>query len=247
MSVESVLREDRQGIDLVARVPRGIPKHEWALLLGDTLHNLRSAFDAVAWGMAHFDNAQPARPRSVYFPICDDRKQWNDAKKAWISELDPEFQRRLQIMQPYNYVSPGKPSVLRILHDLDIQDKHKDLLTVSADMNGLSLDGLLFEYEDADAETMPRLEMKSDVRFGDGVVLGTLHAGAAIKTLGQIVLRPAMQIQLSWEGQTFDVGSMLTQFVTATRRYLDILMHGLAPTDDAEDEWSAMDVAWSPS
>jgi hypothetical protein len=70
VSVEAVLREDRQGIDLIARVPRGIPKHEWSLGLGDALHNLRSAFDAVAWGMAHFDDAKPARPKRVAFPTA---------------------------------------------------------------------------------------------------------------------------------------------------------------------------------
>lgn len=127
------------------------------------------------------------------------------------------------------------PSVLRMLHDLNIQDKHKDFLTVSADMNGLSLDGAFFKYEDADVVATPRLEMKSDVKFGEGAVLGTLHAGASIETMGQMFLRPAMQVQLTWEGQTFDVGLMLTQFTAETRRYLDIFVHGLAPMHDGED------------
>jgi hypothetical protein len=150
-------------------------------------------------------------------------------------------------MQPFNYVPPGMLSVIQMLHDLDIQDKHKDFLTVSADMNGLSLDGAFFKYEDANVVAKPRLEMRTDVTFGDGVVLGTLHAGATIETLGQMQLRPAMQVQLSWEGQTFDVGSMLTQFITETRRYLDILMHGLAPLDRGEGDWLPMDVETLPS
>ncbi|RNE67443.1 hypothetical protein [Cryobacterium tepidiphilum] len=247
VSVEGVLRDDRQGIDLVASVPRGIPKHEWALLLGDALHNFRSAFDALAWGMAHFNDAQPSKPKSIYFPICNDQKQWNDAVKSWVGELDPEFQHRLHVLQPFNYLPPGMLSLLRMLHDLDIQDKHKDFLTVSADMNGLSLDGAFFKYEDADVVATPRLEMRTDVKFGDGVVLGTLHAGANIETLGRMILRPVMQVQLTWEGQTFDVGSMLTQFVTETRRHLDILMHGLAPLDDGEGEWLPLDVESLPS
>lgn len=247
VSVEGVLRDDRQGIDLVARVPRGLPKHEWALLLGDALHNFRSAFDALAWGMAHFNDAQPTKTKSVYFPVCNDRKQWKDAMKAWVGELDSEFQHRLHTMQPFNYVPPGMPSVLRMLHDLDIQDKHKDFLTVSADMNELSLDGTFFKYEDADVATVPHLEMEPNAKFGDGVVLGTLHAGATIETVGQMFLRPAMQIQLTWEGETYDVGSMLTQFITETRRYLDILMHGLAPLDDGERQWLPMEVSASPS
>lgn len=242
VTVEGVLREDRQGIDFVARVPRGIPKHEWALLLGDALHNFRSAFDALAWGMAHFNDAHPTKPKSIYFPICTDQKQWNEAVKSWVGELDPEFQHRLQLMQPFTYALPDTPSVLRMIHDLDIQDKHKDFLTVSADMNGLSLDGAFFKYKDAAVEATPRLEMKPEVRFADGAVLGTLHAGASIETMGQMFLRPAMQVQLTWDGQIFDVGTMLTQFITETRRCLDILMHGLAPVDENEDEWSTMNV-----
>lgn len=235
VQVEGVLRDDRQGIDFVARVPRGIPKHEWALLLGDALHNLRSSFDALAWGMAHFSDAQPIKPKSISFPVCNDQRQWDNAMKSWVGELHPEFQRRLHILQPFNYVTLGTPSLLRMLHDLDIQDKHKDFLTVTGDMNGLSLDGVVFKYEDADMVATPRLEMKTNVKFGDGAVLGSLHAGATIETLGQIILRPAMHLQLTWEGQTFAIGSMLTQFVTESRRYLDILMRGLAPLDDVED------------
>ncbi|HEY9308181.1 MAG TPA: hypothetical protein VIP82_10310, partial [Microbacterium sp.] len=133
VSVDAVLSEDRQGIDLVARVPRGIPKHEWSLDLGDALHNLRSAFDAVAWGMATFKDASPTNPRKVTFPICEEEKQWNEAVKTWVSEIHPEFQERLRIMQPFTYAAGGL-SVLSMLHGLDIQDKHRDILTVSADL-----------------------------------------------------------------------------------------------------------------
>jgi hypothetical protein len=246
VTVEAVLREDRQGLDFVARVPRGIPKHEWSLMLGDALHNFRSAFDALAWGMAHFNDAQPPKPKAIYFPICTEPKQWNDALKSWVGELDPEFQHRLRIMQPFNYVPPGIPSVLRMIHDLDIQDKHKDFLTVSADMNGLALDGAVFKYEDADIVATPRIEMRTDVKFADGVVLGTLHAGATVEMVGQVFLRPTMQVQLTWEGRTYDVGTMLPQFITETRRCLDILMHGLAPVDDPDGKWSEMDVEVGP-
>lgn len=188
VSVDAVLREDRQGIDLVARVPRGIPKHEWSLDLGDALHNLRSAFDAVAWGMAHFNDARPTRPKRVTFPICDDEQQWNEAIKAWVGEIHPEFQERLRTLQPFTYALDG-PTVLSVLHDLDIQDKHRDILTVSADLHGLNLGGS-FEFEDHDVQAVPRVEMRPDVKFLDGAVLGTIHAGAPIRMLGQMILRP---------------------------------------------------------
>lgn len=244
VSVESVLRDDRQGIDLIARVPRGIPKHEWSLSLGDALHNFRSAFDAVAWGMAHFDDAKPARPKQVSFPICENETQWNKAVKSWVGDLHPDFQARLRLMQPFTY-APGQVTVLSMLHELDIQDKHRDILNVSADLHGINLGGS-YEYADPAAQAVPRVEMCSDVRFADGVVLGTIHAGAEIRMPDQVILRPAMKAQLAYRDSTYEVMPMLQQFVVETRRYLDILMHGLASPDDRDAEWMPLDVGPPP-
>lgn len=247
VSIDAVLREDRLGIELVARVPKGIPKHEWSLDLGDAIHNLRSAFDAVAWGMAHFNHAEPTRPKSVSFPICTEQKQWEKALNDWVGDLHPELQERLRIIQPFTYMPAGGVSVLSVLHDLDIQDKHRDILTVSADVQAINLGGF-FEYEDHDTPATPRVDMLSDVKFGDGVVLGTIHAGAPIRMVGQLVLRPAMKVQLTYRDTTYDVMPMLQQFVTETRRHLDILLFGLASSDEPDEpdgaEWSPMD--WGP-
>jgi hypothetical protein len=231
VSVDAVLREDRQGIDLVVRVPRGIPKHEWSLDLGDALHNLRSAFDAVAWGMAHFNDAQPTRPRRVAFPICDERKLWDDAVRDWIGEIHPEFQERLRIMQPFTYMPAGGLSVLSMLHDLDIQDKHRDILTVSTDVHEIHADGS-YEYDDHDTPASPRIDMRSDVKLEDGVVLGTIHAGAPIRMVGRMIIRPAIKVQLTHRDTTHDVMSMLQQCLVETRRCLDILMSGLVAPDE---------------
>jgi hypothetical protein len=242
VSVDAVLCEDRMGIDLVARVPKGIPKHEWSLDLGDALHNLRSAFDAVAWGMAHFKDAEPARPKSVHFPICTEEKQWKKTVSDWVGDINPELQERLRIMQPFTYVPTGQVSLLSILHDLDIQDKHRDILTVIADFEGVDLGGS-FQYEDPSTPAFPRVEMKDDVKFGDGVVLGTIHARAPIQMVGQMILRPAIKVQLVHEGKTYDVMPLLQQFVQETRRYLDILLFGLAPPEDRDGaEWLQMEV-----
>lgn len=244
VSIDAVLREDRLGIDLVARVPKGVPKHEWSLDLGDALHNFRSAFDAMAWGIAHFNDTEPTRPKSVYFPICTEEKQWRKALNDWVGDIHPEFQERFRIMQPFTYTPAGGVSVLSMLHDLDIQDKHRDILTVSADLTGLSFDGS-FTYEDYDIPAVPRLDMLSNIKFGDGVVLGTLHAGAPIRMVGQMTLRPAMKVQITYQDTTYDVMPMLEQFVTKTRRYLDILLLGLA--SPAGEEWSPMGTGPPPT
>lgn len=247
LSVDAVLREDALGIDLIARVPRGIPKHEWSLDLGDALHNLRSAFDAIAWGMAHFNDTQPARPKSVYFPICTEEKQWDRALSAWVSDIHPEFQERLRIVQPFTYAPTDGVSVLSMLHDLDVQDKHREMLMVSADLHGINLTGS-FEYEDHNSSAVPRVDMRSDTKFADGAVLGTIHAGAPIHLVGQMILRPAIKVQLTYRELPYDVMPMLQQLATETRRYLDILLSGLATEGEPDAEaWSPLDVGISPS
>lgn len=150
-------------------------------------------------------------------------------------------------MQPFTYVPAGGVSVLSMLHDLDIQDKHRDILTVSADVHGINLGGS-FKYEDHNTRAIPRVDMYSDVKFGDGVVLGTIHAGAPICMVGEMFLRPAMKVQLTYRDTVYDVASMLQQFITETRRYLDILLSGLASHDEPNGaEWLPMDVGSSPT
>lgn len=248
VSVEGVLREDRQGVDFVARAPKGIPKHEWSLDLGDALHNLRSAFDAVAWGMAHFNDTEPTRPKRVTFPIVDQESKWNDAVREWIGELLPEFQARLRWMQPFNYPTAA-PFVLALLHDLDIQDKHRDMLIVSADLNELSFNGAIFEFEDDEAEADIRLEMYEGVKFVDGATLGSLHAGATVRAAERVVLRPSVRIQLSHETRNYDALAILHQLREETRRYLDILLAGLAGPEErkqGDGDWLPVQLVTAP-
>ncbi|MBK8447340.1 MAG: hypothetical protein IPL41_11850 [Micropruina sp.] len=118
-----MLRDDRSGIDLIFRAPHGIPKHDWSLDIGDAIHNIRSAFDALAWGMAHANGKQPTHPKSVKFPICETDKQWREGVKDWIGELPEQLQDRLRIVQPFTFAPPGAASVLPMVHEvLEIQD-----------------------------------------------------------------------------------------------------------------------------
>lgn len=197
--------------------------------------------------MAHFNDTQPVRPKSVYFPICTDERQWERALSAWVSDIHPEFQERLRIVQPFTYAPAEGVSVLSMLHDLDVQDKHREMLTVSADLHAINLAGS-FEYKDQDSSAVPRVEMRSDVKFADGAVLGTIHAGAPIHLVGQMILRPAIKLRLIYRDLAYDVMPMLEQLATETRRHLDILLFGLDTQSEPDDaDWSPMDVGPPPS
>jgi hypothetical protein len=247
VSIDAVLRRDCQAIDFTARLPRGIPKESWSLDMGDAIHNLRSALDAVAWGMAHYKDAKPARPKSVYFPVCSDEQQWKKALKDWVGEINPEFQERLRIMQPFTHLQAGEFSILSMLHDLDIQDKHRDVLTVSAHLHEINLSGS-FEYEEPDNQAVPWVEMFPDTKLSDGAVLGTMHAGASVRAVGRIILRPAMKVQLTHKEAEHDVIPMLQKFATEIRRCLDFLLLGAAtPAELDETKWSPLQTGPPPA
>lgn len=226
ISVEGIVREDGQNIDLTLRVPRGgVPSHEWALTLGDALHNLRSAFDAVAWGMAHHDGAEPKRPRDVMFPVARTEDQWNRAVERWVGDLHPDFQHRLAILQPYTY-APGVESIFTLLHDLDIQDKHQNLIAVSTNIESLEFEGG-FEYVDDGVEAEVQMTGHTVEGVADGAIVATLDAGAPVRPEVTLHARPLLSMMLEHKGQARDVNALLTQLVRETRRYLDILLRGV--------------------
>jgi hypothetical protein len=163
VSVEAVLREDRQGIDLIARVPRGIPKHEWSLGLGDALHNLRSAFDAVAWGMAHFNDAKTGSPQARRRPDLRGRKAMGRRREELGERASPRVPGATETDASVHLRAGASNRALNA-HELDIQDKHRDILTVHADLHAINLGGS-YAYEDPAVQAVPRVEMYPDVQF----------------------------------------------------------------------------------
>ena len=88
---------------------------------------------------------------------------------AWVGDIHPVLRDRLRIVQPFDLCAIGAASVLTTLHDLDIQDKHRDMLTVSADLQGST--SLVPSIQDHDTSAAPSVDMRTDIKFADGVVL----------------------------------------------------------------------------
>jgi hypothetical protein len=107
---------------------------EWAVILGEAVHDLRSALDqAVYWltvdwtGQALEDSA---------FPVCSTRhnfRHWSKKRKDWrggcdkIRGIGPGPQAFIEALQPYPQRYKGRPACyhLRLLHDLWNKDKHR--------------------------------------------------------------------------------------------------------------------------
>jgi hypothetical protein len=126
-----VVESDAQGLRYLARVknPPTIPAVEWALLIGDCVHNLRSALDYLVWELAGADPDD----KTTMFPIFLDPKRYAKDAPRRLARLSDEVRTLVEKLQPYNSTTYGPPhkSGLWGLQTLDAADKHQ-LLTITA-------------------------------------------------------------------------------------------------------------------
>jgi hypothetical protein len=107
--------------------PPPIPEIEWAVIIGDCVHNLRLIFDYIVWELAGGDPADI----DTQFPIYDCQRRFERVRQRRIGRLSQPAQVFIERMQPYHAAARGmdiRRHFLRALHLLDIADKHK-LLT----------------------------------------------------------------------------------------------------------------------
>lgn len=87
--------------------------------LGDALHNLRSALDLTAVEVVRIHGGNE---RGVKFPFSDTAAELDQAiKSANFHRASPAAQSLVRALQPYN----GGNKLLRGLHDLDVENKHR--------------------------------------------------------------------------------------------------------------------------
>lgn len=171
-------------LDIIGRIHHDPPP--WvSSIIGDVVHNLRSALDHVVWGLSVKSGTSPpvipAGPwRKVAFPIFDDAAKYATFSGPMIAMIRPGSIRassvpKIEAVQPF---ATGQPEPerepLMVLHELWNLDKHRSLVTTAAIGE---LEDVIFEPP---FEGVPRIEygisFKRDAGpFKDGDVLGGLH------------------------------------------------------------------------
>jgi hypothetical protein len=114
--------------DLVwrVRIVRRVP-HEWSAIVGDAVHNIRSALDLLAWQLVELGGATPSRDTS--FPITTSAAaKFNAELNKALAGANPAAIRFVERLRPF----AGGNKALTQLHTLDVIDKHRLVLVVGA-------------------------------------------------------------------------------------------------------------------
>ena len=98
---------------------------EFSAILGDAVHNLRTALDLLMFEMV---GSKAPNPGSIYFPFCKGAVAIDSAiTSGQIQFAGKNVVDALKAIAPY----PGGDDLLYGLHILDVTDKHRLILTIA--------------------------------------------------------------------------------------------------------------------
>ena len=107
----------------------------WSAVVGDAIHNLRSALDIWMWELVVSKNENVApTDKNIYFPTCMTGRAFRNWKQDTGKYLPEPLIDYLRSIQPY--VDSANNVWIKLLHELDIMDKHKQLLDVKMSTSG---------------------------------------------------------------------------------------------------------------
>src|SRR5262249_8459640 len=147
--IESVHGRERRGVPVKHDPETG--KHvldvtiwdhidpEWGVTVGEIVHDLRSALDALVYQLALLNGTTDAKFASskACFPIFLTPEGFATRSKRTLQVLRTEHQTLFEKYQPYRGFGPR--SVLWCLHEVNNTDKHRLLLVVKPHVHRYSL------------------------------------------------------------------------------------------------------------
>jgi len=104
--------------------------HDWGLMLGDCVHNMRSALDGAIYEVAIRESGidPPPNERTLMFPITKDKDEFKKHGQWRIKTLSDPIQAIIEFHQPYNRGSqPLDRAFLWRLNEFDAADKHRTI------------------------------------------------------------------------------------------------------------------------
>jgi hypothetical protein len=121
--VQSEFRADTSEYVFTIKVLRQ-PPARLGLILGDYIHNLRSALDHLVCQLARL--SEPSDDcTTTQFPIRKSRQLFDSVEPDWLRGVDAKHRARIEQAQPYNARERARDHALSIIEALDNFDKHR--------------------------------------------------------------------------------------------------------------------------
>lgn len=123
------------GIGIRVQVQKQPPFDRWGVLIGETVHDLRSTLDHLTWALTIAHSGPPHGRltrwwREVEFPIFTDHDAFRRTGLRDLQGVDPALIPTFEGLQPFHRAQPDRHP-LAILHALSILDKHQTLPLVA--------------------------------------------------------------------------------------------------------------------
>ena len=103
-------------------------------ILGDTIHNLRSALDHLAYQLVWVGTGKVPSSH-VYFPIADDPAKYPEKRDRQLKGATPRTVAAIDDLKPYK---GGNENLWR-LHKLDNVDKHRVVITAGSAFRSVNI------------------------------------------------------------------------------------------------------------
>jgi hypothetical protein len=110
----------------------------WSGIIGDIIHNLRSALDSLATNLVvHGGHFSKSALKETYFPIRSSKSLLSDKDaSAFFRRVGPRVEKIIRRLQPYR---GGKGHPLWQLNQLDIIDKHRRIIAAYGDLKSIQV------------------------------------------------------------------------------------------------------------
>jgi hypothetical protein len=102
-----------------------------SVLTGEIIHHLRSTFDHLVWAASNKEGLSSTKLKRITFPVCATPDKFKEAvKNGQLSGTSESLKEFVESLQPYKS-DDSRNSIIQILHDLDVIEKHKLLILVT--------------------------------------------------------------------------------------------------------------------
>lgn len=169
---------------------------EWALILGDAIHNLRSALDVLVWAHADHPALSSAEAKSIAFPIWIDESSWKANAARVLRTVPDEMVERIRDCQPFQRPTEERQKDgLLLLSELDNRDKHRLALVTTVEPQAAEwMHGIEFADDGASARVPPNVTIHSIALEPSALLLSGATVDPIVRVSGGLSL--TMQVGL---------------------------------------------------